>query len=34
MWPQELYGEEIFLRPARFRDRSKWNEVRAENKEW
>jgi ribosomal-protein-alanine N-acetyltransferase len=29
-----LHGEEIFLRPARFRDRSKWNQVRVENKEW
>ena len=34
MWPVTLYGDEITLRPARFRDRSAWNEVRAENKEW
>ena len=34
MWPQVLYGEEIILRPARFRDRNRWNVVRAENKEW
>lgn len=29
-----LYGDEIFLRPARFRDRNKWRDVRAENKDW
>jgi ribosomal-protein-alanine N-acetyltransferase len=34
MWPVELYGDEISLRPARYRDRARWNEVRAENKEW
>ena len=34
MSPLVLHGDEIFLRPARFRDRAKWNEVRAENKEW
>ena len=34
MSPLVLHGDEIFLRPARFRDRGKWNEVRAENKEW
>ncbi len=34
MWPQVLYGEDITLRPARFRDRRKWSQVRAENKEW
>ena len=34
MWPVVLYGEEITLRPVRFRDRTKWNNVRAENKEW
>jgi ribosomal-protein-alanine N-acetyltransferase len=34
MWPVTLYGDEITLRPARFRDRSAWNEVRVENKEW
>jgi len=34
MWPLVLHGEEIFLRPARFRDRGKWNQVRVENKEW
>ena len=34
MWPIALYGDEIFLRPARFRDRNKWRDVRAENKDW
>ena len=34
MWPVHLIGEEITLKPARFRDRARWNEVRAENKEW
>ena len=34
MWPVTLYGENILLRPARFRDKSKWDAVRAENKEW
>ena len=34
MWPVTLYGENIVLRPARFRDKSKWDAVRAENKEW
>lgn len=34
MWPVILYGENIELRPARFRDKSRWDEVRAENKEW
>ena len=29
-----LTGDGITLRPARLRDRSRWNEVRAENKEW
>jgi ribosomal-protein-alanine N-acetyltransferase len=29
-----LIGDEITLRPARLRDRSRWNDVRAENKEW
>ena len=34
MWPIVLLGEDITLRPARFRDRAKWNQVRAENKDW
>jgi ribosomal-protein-alanine N-acetyltransferase len=34
MWPVTLYGDAIILRPARFRDRTAWNDVRAENKEW
>lgn len=33
-WPILLHGEAVLLRPARFRDRTRWNEVRAENKEW
>ena len=33
-WPVVLASDEITLRPARFRDRDKWNQVRAENKEW
>jgi len=34
IWPVLLSGDEITLRPARLRDRSKWNLIRAENKEW
>ena len=34
MWPAILTGDEITLRPPRLRDRSHWNRVRAENKEW
>jgi ribosomal-protein-alanine N-acetyltransferase len=34
MWPIVLHGENIELRPPRFSDRSQWNSVRAENKEW
>jgi ribosomal-protein-alanine N-acetyltransferase len=30
----ELLGNEILLRPMRYRDRAKWNQVRAENREW
>jgi len=33
-WPIVLLGDEITLRPARLRDRGKWNQVRAENREW
>lgn len=33
-WPIVLQSDEITLRPARFRDRAHWNQVRAENKEW
>jgi [ribosomal protein S5]-alanine N-acetyltransferase len=29
-----LRGDEILLRPARYRDRAKWNQVRLENREW
>jgi ribosomal-protein-alanine N-acetyltransferase len=34
MWPVVLNGENISLRPPRFRDKAAWNELRAENKEW
>lgn len=34
MWPVTLIGDEITIRAPRFRDRSQWNRVRAENKEW
>jgi ribosomal-protein-alanine N-acetyltransferase len=30
----QLHGTEIVLRPMRYRDRTKWNRVRAENREW
>lgn len=30
----ELVGEKVILRPARFRDKAAWDEVRAENREW
>lgn len=33
-WPIEIEGHEIFLRPLRFRDRKRWNQVRAENRDW
>ena len=33
-WPEVIAGNAIFLRPLRFRDRSKWNAVRAENRTW
>jgi [ribosomal protein S5]-alanine N-acetyltransferase len=33
-WPIALQSDEIILRPARMRDRARWNIVRAENKEW
>ena len=29
-----LSGTEITLRPMRFRDRAKWNQVRTENRDW
>lgn len=34
MWPITLHGELIELRPPRIRDKKRWNQVRAENKEW
>lgn len=34
MWPVILRGESIELRPPRFSDRTQWNQVRAENKDW
>ena len=33
-WPITLYGTDISLRPLRMRDRKKWLNVRAENREW
>jgi ribosomal-protein-alanine N-acetyltransferase len=33
-WPIEIKGHEILLRPLRFRDRTKWNQVRVENRDW
>jgi len=33
-WPFSLHGDEIRLQPLRFRDRRKWANVRAENREW
>lgn len=33
-WPVVLQDQEIYLRPLRFRDRTQWNRVRAENREW
>ncbi len=33
-WPIEIHGHDISLRPLRFRDRSQWNRVRVENREW
>ena len=33
-WPIEIKGQDISLRPLRFRDRAQWNRVRAENREW
>lgn len=34
MWPVILHGENIQLRAPRITDRTQWNRVRAENKEW
>jgi ribosomal-protein-alanine N-acetyltransferase len=34
MWPVILTEDGITLRPLRFRDRRKWNRVRAFNREW
>jgi ribosomal-protein-alanine N-acetyltransferase len=33
-WPIEIKGVGIALRPLRFRDRAKWNQVRVENRDW
>ncbi|MBU3734099.1 MAG: GNAT family N-acetyltransferase [Candidatus Planktophila sp.] len=33
-WPIEIHGHDISLRPLRFRDKSQWNRVRIENREW
>ena len=34
MQPTKLSGSEVTLRPMRYRDKSQWNRVRAENREW
>ena len=34
LWPVALNGTDIFLRPLRFRDRKRWNQVRAHNRDW
>ena len=33
-WPVVISGDGIHLRPLRFRDRAKWNQVRADNRDW
>ncbi len=33
-WPIEIHGHDVSLRPLRFRDKSQWNRVRVENREW
>lgn len=33
-WPVKISGDEIYLRPLRFRDHARWNTVRAENRQW
>ena len=33
-WPVVLPGNGIYLRPLRFRDRTQWNTVRADNRDW
>jgi ribosomal-protein-alanine N-acetyltransferase len=33
-WPIEINGHDISLRPLRFRDKTQWNRVRAENRDW
>ncbi len=34
LWPATLQNGELILRPLRYRDRSKWSEVRARNLQW
>jgi [ribosomal protein S5]-alanine N-acetyltransferase len=33
-WPVILTSEDLSLQPLRFRDRVRWNNVRAENRDW
>ena len=33
-WPVVLTSDEVTLRPLRLRDRRKWDEVRAINRDW
>ena len=33
-WPVVLKSEDLTLQALRFRDRPRWNNVRAENRDW
>ena len=33
-WPVKITSEEIYLQPLRFRDRGRWNALKAENRQW
>ena len=33
-WPIKITSDEICLKPLRFRDRERWNAVKAENRQW
>jgi ribosomal-protein-alanine N-acetyltransferase len=33
-WPVVLKSEDLSLQALRFRDRGRWNNVRAENRDW
>lgn len=34
MWPIVLHSERLLIRSPRLRDKSQWNDVRSENREW